>query len=76
MKTKDGKIVNEARSGGDREKLETMSGHNGVNTWHNPRAFPFPVSVYMLAWFCYILIISYYLVMETIVLFMVCRYTV
>jgi len=35
MKTKDGNVINEARSGQGREKnWETMSGHTGVTTWH------------------------------------------
>ena len=35
MKTNDGNIVNEARSGRGREKnWETVLGHTGVTTWH------------------------------------------
>ena len=35
MKTRDGNVVNEARSGQGREKnWETVLGHTGVTTWH------------------------------------------
>jgi len=35
MKTKDGNVVNEVRSGQEpRKKWETVTGHTGVTTWH------------------------------------------
>ena len=37
IKTKDGNVVNEARTGQGREtNWETVSSHTGVTTWHYP----------------------------------------